>query len=158
MLDSWCSVLTSRRNGTNHLEVSHFHGYRLFGYALIVTYLKVFVFKDFYYLELLLLDQTSEQLLIWYIWRGPRVDCGSWIFVVVVVVGTTVGSSSPIWKRVKNMALVHTLHCSLRFQFVFFFICTAGNAHFSVYCGNDRTHSNVFLCITLMITLTNALI
>ena len=48
----------------NHLEVSHFHVYRVFGYALIVTYLKLFVFKDFYYLELLLLEQTSEQLLI----------------------------------------------------------------------------------------------
>lgn len=56
--------LALRRNGTNHLEVSHFHGYRLFGYTHIVTYLKVFMFKDLYYLELLLLDQTSEQLLI----------------------------------------------------------------------------------------------
>ena len=79
---------------------------------------KVFVFKNVYYLELLLLDQTSEQLLIWNIRRGPRVDCGSWIFVVVVVVVITVGSSSPIW-RVKSITLVHILHCSLRFQFTF---------------------------------------
>ena len=88
---------------------------------------KLFVFKNFYYLELLLLDQTSEQLLIWYIGRGPRVDCGLWIFFVFVVVVTTVGSSSPIW-RVKSITLVHVLHCSLGFQCTFFSYVQQGMA------------------------------
>jgi hypothetical protein len=111
---------------------------------LVSLIFKVFVYKNLYYLELLLLDQTSEQLLIWYIRRVPRVDCGSWIFVVVVVVVITVGSSSPIW-RDKSITSVHVLHCSLRFQ-VTFFSCVQQGKPISRSILGTTEHTVKFFC------------